>query len=152
MGKNRTLDAAKSILKRALEIEEYYAQFPGWYWKSGLHDAQILSVSEKELVPDYKDKNPKWNCLEILLDSKNALYENDVKKICLYNYKIKTPDFDIKSLKKNRWTSDTLKQAENGRYLSEIETETSAQEQIKITVSYEFAEVERKQKLIKQKR
>ncbi len=144
MSQNRALDTAKSIWKRALETEEYYAQFPDWYWKAGLHDAHILSVSEKELIPDYKDKQPKWNCLEILLDSKNAIYENDVKKLRLYNYKIKTPDFDIKSLEKNWWMSDSIEKQENGNYLSEIETETAEQKRIKLTVSYEFAEVERK--------
>ncbi len=144
MSKSKALESAKNILKRALEIEEYYAQFPDWYWKSGLHDAQILSVSEKELVPDYKDKNSKWNCLEICLDSKNALYERDIEKILLYNYKIKTPDFDVKSLEKTWWMGDSLEEQENGHYLSEIEAETADLERIEFTVSYEFAEVIRK--------
>ena len=79
----------KGIEAAAKKLEEYYAQFPDWYWKYGLHDAVILSVSELQLVPDYKVKKPKFNCLEIELDSKNALYERDNKTIRLYNYKIK---------------------------------------------------------------
>lgn len=144
MSKSKALESAKNILKRALEIEEYYDQFPDWYWKSGLHDAFIISVSELQLIPDYKDKQPKWNCLEICLDSRNAIFERDVKKILLYNYKIKTPDFDIKSIEKTWWMDDSLEEQENGHYLSEIEAETAEQERIRFTVSYEFAEAERK--------
>ena len=143
MSQNRTLDAAKGMCKRAMEIEGYYAQLPDWYWKYGLHDARILSVSEKELIPDYKDKQPKWNCLEICLDSRNAMFERDVKKILLYNYKFKTPCFDIKSLEKTWWMDDSLEEQENGHYLSEIEAETADQERIRFTVSYEFAKAER---------
>ncbi len=144
MGQNRALDAAKSIWKRAVEIEEYNAKFPDWYWKYGLHDARILSVSEKELNPDYKDKQPKWSCLEICLDCKNAMYERDIKKICLYNYKIKTPDIDINEIEKNWWISDTLKQSENQRYLLELEIESAEGERKDFVVSFEFPEVERK--------
>ena len=79
----------KGIEAAAKKLEEYYAQFPDWYWKYGLHDAVVLSVSELQLVPDYKEKKPKFNCLEIHLDSKNAIYERDIKTIRLYNYKIK---------------------------------------------------------------
>ena len=135
---------AKDIIATAKELEEYWASFPDWYWKSGLHDARILSVSEKELVPDYNDKQPKWSCLEICLDCKNALYERDIEKILLYNYKIKTPDFDVKSLEKTWWMGDSLEEQENGHFLSEIEAETADPERIELTVSYEFAEVIRK--------
>ena len=72
----------------AKKFEEYYAKFPDWYWKRGLHDAVIISVSELELVPDWKEKHPKRNCLEILLDSKNALFETNIIRISLYNYRI----------------------------------------------------------------
>ncbi len=78
----------KGIEAAAKKLEEYYAQFPDWYWKYGLHDAVILAVSELQLVPDYTEKKPKINCLEIQLDSKNAIYERDIKAIRLYNYKI----------------------------------------------------------------
>ncbi len=134
----------KDIISTAKELEEYYSQFPDWYWKYGLHDAEILSVSEAELIPDYKDKSPKRNCPEICLDSRNALYERDIAKIRLYNYKIKTLCFDIKSLEKTWWMGDSIEEQEKGNYLSESETETAEQEWIRFTVSYEFAEVERK--------
>ena len=38
--------------------------FPDWYWQRGLHDAQIRSVAERSLTPDYRDKSPKFNCPE----------------------------------------------------------------------------------------
>ncbi len=134
----------KDIIATAKELEEYWASFPDWYWKYGLHDAEVLSVSEKELIPDYKDRQPKYNCMEICLDCKNALYERDIEKILLYNYKIKTPDFDVKTLGKAWWMDDSLKEQKKGYYLSEIEVETADSERIDFTVSYESAEVIRK--------
>lgn len=126
------------------KLEEYYAQFPDWYWKYGLHDAVILSVSELQLVPDYKEKNPKYNCLEIELDSSNAIYERDIKKICLYNYKIKTSDIDINKIVKPWWMGDTIKQSDNNRYLLEVEVESADGELMEFIVTFEFAEVERR--------
>ena len=134
----------KDIISTAKELEEYYSQFPDWYWKYGLHDAEILSVSEAELIPDYKDKSPKRNCLEICLDSRNALYERDIEKIRLYNYKIKTLCFDIKSLEKTWWMGDSLEKQKNGHYLSEIEVENANGERTELSVSFELAEVMRK--------
>ncbi len=135
----------KDIIATAKELEEYYVQFPAWYWKYGLHDAEIISVSEVELIPDYHKKKPKRNCLEIYLDSRNALYERDIEKILLYNYKIKTPDFDVKTLEKTWWMGDSLEKQKNGHYLSEIEVETANGERIEFNVSYELAEVIRNQ-------
>ncbi len=134
----------KRIEAEVKKLEEYYAQFPDWYWKYGLHDAVILSVSELQLFPDYKEKNPKYNCLEIDLDSSNAIYESDIKKICLYNYKIKTSDIDINKIVKPWWMGDTIKQLPNNHYLLEIEVESGSGELIEFSVSFEFAKVERK--------
>lgn len=78
----------KGIEAAAKKLKEYYAQFPDWYWKYGLHDAIILSICELELAPDWKEELPKRNCLVIQLDSKNALFETNIKSISLYNYRI----------------------------------------------------------------
>ena len=69
----------KGIEVAVKKLEEYYAQFPDWYWKYGLHDAIILSACELELEPDWKERHPKRNCLEILLDSKNSPLCKSVK-------------------------------------------------------------------------
>ena len=134
----------KGIEAAAKKLEEYYAQFPDWYWKYGLHDAVILSVSELQLVPDYKEKKPKINCLEIQLDSKNAIYERDIKAIRLYNYKIKTPDIDINSIDKPWWIGDTIKKLDNNRYLLEIEIESAKGSRKHFIVEFEIPEIARK--------
>jgi len=134
----------KGIEAAAKELEEYYAQFPDWYWKYGLHDAVILSVYELQLVPDYKEKKPKFNCLEIELDSKNALCERDIKTIRLYNYKIKTPDIDINSIYKPWWMGDTIKELNNQRYSLDIEIESARGSRKHFIVEFEIPEIERK--------
>lgn len=134
----------KGIKAAAKKLEEYYAQFPDWYWKYGLHDAAILSVSELELTPDYKEKTPKYNCLEIELDCKISLYEQNIKTIRLYNYKIKTPDIDINSIDKPWWINDTIKELENKRYLLEIEIESARGDRKNFIVEFGIPEIERK--------
>lgn len=134
----------KGIEAAAKKLEEYYAQFPDWYWKYGLHDAVILSVSELQLAPDYKEKPLKYNCLEIKLDSKNAIYERDIKAIRLYNYKIKTPDIDINSIDKPWWISDTIEKLGNGRYLLEIKIKSAKGSRKNFVVEFEIPEIERK--------
>ena len=128
----------------AKKLEEYYSRFPDWYWKYGLHDAEILSVSELELTPDWKSERPRWNCLEICLDSSGAMYETDICKICLYNYKIKTPDTNINELEKPWWIGDTITRLQDDRYLLEITIETAHGEHKQFAVAFEIPEVERK--------
>ena len=134
----------KGIEAVAKKLEEYYSQFPDWYWKHGLHDAVILSVSELQLALDYKEKPLKYNCLEIELDCKNALYEQNIKKIRLYNYKIKTPDIDINSIDKPWWISDTIKELKNKHYLLEVKIESARGSQKNFIVEFEIPEIERK--------
>lgn len=126
------------------KLEEYYSRFPDWYWKYGLHDAVILSVSELELIPDWKSKHPRRNCLEFCLDSSNAIYEQNVYKIRFYNYKIKTSEVDINELEKPWWITDTLKQLPNNHYLLEINIETAQGDHKQFVVEFEYPEIERK--------
>ena len=134
----------KGIKAAAKKLEEYYAQFPDWYWKYGLHDAAILSISELQLAPNYKEKTPKYNCLEIELDCKNALYEQNIKTIRLYNYKIKTPDIDINSIDKPWWMGDTIKELNNQQYSLDIEIESASGSRKHFIVEFEIPEIERK--------
>ena len=134
----------KGLEAAAKKLEEYYARFPDWYWKYGLHDAVILSVSELQLVPNYKEKPLKYNCLEMELDCKNAMYEQNIKTIRLYNYTIKTPDVDVNSIDKPWWISDTIKELENNRYLLEIKIESARGKRKNFIVEFETPEIERK--------
>ena len=82
--------------------------------------------------------------MEIQLDSKNAIYERDIKAIRLYNYKIKTPDIDINSIDKPWWIGDTIKKLDNNRYLLEIEIESAKGSRKHFIVEFEIPEIERK--------
>lgn len=139
----------KQIKAAAQKIEEYYAQFPDWYWKYGLHDARILSVCESELIPDWKEKHPKRNCLEILLDSENTLYETNIKRISLYNYsivEIKTKgkgSITLESFRDIYWLGDSIEQLDDGRYLLEIECTDSHSNLMYLSIKFGSAEIER---------
>ena len=139
----------KGIEAAAKKLKEYYAQFPDWYWKYGLHDAMILSVCELELAPDWKERPPKRNCLEILLDSKNALYETNIKRISLYNYRITdmkmnaTEPITLETFRDVYWLGDSIEQLGDGLYLLAIECTDGRSNLISITVKFETAEIER---------
>ncbi len=117
--------------------------FPKWYWTHGLHDAQILSVSQLQLTPDYKEKNPRFSCFEIELDGKQALFERNIKKICLYNYKIKSTDFDVNLLSGSWWISDEIQQIEE-RYLLNLEIDVGKRKTEHLEIMFQYAEVIRK--------
>ena len=140
----------KGINAAAKKLEDYYATFPDWYWKRGLHDAVILSVSELELVPDWKEKHPKRNCLEILLDSKNALSETNIIRISLYNYRIMDMKMNaaepvaLDVFRAVYWLGDSIEQLEDGKYLLEIECVDSHSNLLSLSVKFEIPEVERK--------
>ncbi len=140
----------KGIESAAKKLEEYYAQFPDWYWKYGLHDARILSVSELQLVPDYKEAKPKYNCIEIALNSKNALCETNIKKISLYNYHIvgmkmnSTEPITLDDFRDVFWLGDSIEQLDNDRYLLEIECTDLHSNLVYLNVEFEIPEIERK--------
>ncbi len=131
-------------------LEEYLAQFPDWYWKFGLHDAKILSVCELELPPDWKEKRPERNCLEILLDGKNALGETNIKRISLSNYRITDMKMNasepvtLEAFRDIYWLGDSIEQLNDGRYLLKIECTDSHSNLMYLTVEFEIPEIERK--------
>ena len=129
--------------KKIKATDEQPNKYPDWYWHYGLHDAKILSVSEMQLFPDYKSKEQKYNLFEITLDS-SATYEQDVKIIRLYNYKIRTPDMDINSTEKPWWMDDTVEVLDDGRYLLSIEFETADGDRKYFSIEFESADVVRK--------
>ena len=140
----------KEIEAAAKKLEEYYSQFPDWYWKYGLHDAKILSVYELELASDWKEKPQKRNCLEIQLNSKNAMYETNIKKISLYNYHITdiklnaSEPITLEEFRNVYWLGDRIEQLEDGKYLLEIECSDSDNNLMYLNVRFEIPEIERK--------
>ncbi len=122
---------------------DYINSFPEWYWVYSLHDAEILEINQLELPPDYKTKTPKYNCLEILLDSKDAR-ESDIKKITLHNYKIlsgKFPEFEKDHI---FWLRDTLIQMSVDKYKLDLVLESSSGKHSCLEINFQFAEVIRK--------
>lgn len=94
---------------------------PAWYWKNGLHDAKIISVSEVILLPDWKTVFSEEKYLEILLDGRDAQYERDIAGIALYDYSIQTKNIDLNALKNAWWLNDTVESLNDGFYRLTLE-------------------------------
>ena len=112
---------------------------PGWYWSSGLHDAVITSFEEQVLEYDHTVSNPIRNCLSLKIDAKGALYDNTMKEIKLYNYKLIT---DLGVLNEyNWWLDDNL--TKNGYcYTLQIRLELCrGRKETVFSVRFENAEV-----------
>ena len=140
--RKQRLVAAKKLTKQDVPL-------PDWYWKRGLHDAKILSVCELEFAPDWKEKRPKRNCLEIQLDSKNALFEQDIETISLYNYRIKEMKTDtvtpvtLDAFQKTYWMGDRIEQLSDKRYLLEIACVDLHFNHLSLTIEFEFPAIQR---------
>lgn len=53
--------------------------FPQWYWSRGLHDAELLEARLEE------------STLTLVLDSRGAVMQNDIREIQFYGCRLKTP-------------------------------------------------------------
>lgn len=120
--------------------EAHYKQMPDWYWIYGLHDAKIKSVSELILEPNWKSKERSYNCLEFCIDCSGALYESNITKISLFNYKIKACEGGISWYGDTWWMYDELTQTPNGFTLT-LTTENIKGNRKSLTVLFEAAEV-----------
>ena len=79
-------------------ISNYPDNPPEWYWISGLHDACIIGTESFEFPFDYNkfvgEKNIyNRNLITLRINAKGALYDNEVKEIRLFNYRILTEVF-----------------------------------------------------------
>ena len=108
---------------------------PEWYWRYGLHDANIISATKKE-----SDWNPTDNCLILKIDCNGAMHEANITEIRFYNYKIKTSDFDISLLNGGWWLSDEMV-TKGDRYLLDLEFDTAKCKTKHLEISFRRAEV-----------
>ena len=108
---------------------------PEWYWKHGLHDANIISATKKE-----SGWNPTDNCLILKIDCDGALFEADITEIRFYNYKIKTSDFDISLLNGGWWLSDEIV-TKGDHYLLDLKFDTVKCKTKHLEISFRRAEV-----------
>lgn len=83
---------------------------PDWYWKRGLHDADIKCVAYQQFDCDYTQKNPIRNSITISLDSRNALFDTTIDSIVFYNAKMITNDIDYAG---TWWVNDELSFSNN---------------------------------------
>ena len=130
------------------EWQEYFdslKKLPVWYWKRGIHDAEILDVWELENGVDKKRGKYYRNCLVLSLDSSGAIYETDIKKIIFYNYEVKVSNAPISQLlPKTWWMGDTIEQLSNGNYLLNFEVSLENDNRLNFSMEFEYVQVERK--------
>ncbi|MBR5187764.1 MAG: hypothetical protein IKW18_04755 [Clostridia bacterium] len=123
---------------------ESLKKLPAWYWKSGLHDAQILDAIELGNGTDKKSGKYYRNCLVLSLDSSGALYDFNVKKIIFYNYEVRMADVSVSKLSKTWWMTDKIERLSNGNYLLNFEVDPENHERWHFSIEFEYADVERR--------
>ncbi len=122
---------------------------PEWYWVSGLHDACIVGVESFEFPFDYNkfvgEKNKyDRNLFAIKINAKGALYDNTVKEIRFFNYKVLTDQITLIGRKKIWWMADKL--VDHGDYYTleiELQDFDSDPEDFTYKIKFERAEVDR---------
>ena len=130
-------------------ISNYPDNPPQWYWISGLHDACIIGVESFEFPFDYHkfigEKNKyNRNLITLRINAKGALYDNEVKEIRLFNYKILTDDISLENREKIWWLADRL--VDHGDcYTLEIDLQDfdAYPEEFTFKIKFERAEVDR---------
>ena len=122
---------------------------PEWYWVSGLHDACIVGVESFEFPFDYNkfvgEKNKyDRNLFAIKINAKGALYDNTVKEIRFFNYKVLTDQITLIGRNKIWWMADKL--VDHGDYYTleiELQDLDSDPEDFTYKIKFERAEVDR---------
>ena len=122
---------------------------PEWYWISGLHDACIIGTESFEFPFDYHkfigEKNKyNRNLITLRINAKGALYDNDVKEIRLFNYRILTEDISLEGRDKVWWLADRL--VDHGNYYTleiDLQDFDAYPEEFTFKIKFERAEVDR---------
>ena len=120
---------------------------PDWYWVNGLHDACIVDVEYFEFPFDYNkfvgNKNSyDRNLMLLKINASGALYEQDIKEIKLFNFKIITNNIELQGRKKVWWLADRLTE-KDGHYYLEIDLQDfdSFPEDFTFKIKFDRAEV-----------
>ena len=122
---------------------------PEWYWVSGLHDACIVGVESFDFPFDYNkfvgEKNKyNRNLFAVKINAKGALYDNTVKEIRFFNYKVLTDQITLIGREKIWWMADKL--VDHGDYYTleiELQDFDSYPEDFTYKIKFERAEVDR---------
>ena len=120
---------------------------PDWYWVNGLHDACIVDVEYFEFPFDYNkfvgNRNSyDRNLMLLKINASGALYEQDIKEIKLFNFKIITNNIELQGRKKVWWLADRLTE-KDGHYYLEIDLQDfdSFPEDFTFKIKFDRAEV-----------
>ena len=135
--------------KGKVYISNYPDNPPQWYWIGGLHDACIIGVELFEFPFDYHkfvgEKNKyNRNLITLRINAKGALYDNEVKEIRLFNYRILTEDISLVDREKVWWLADRL--VDHGSYYTleiDLQDFDSDPEEFTLKIKFERAEVDR---------
>ncbi len=137
------------MAKGNVYISNYPDNPPEWYWVRGLHDACIVGVESFEFPFDYNkfvgEKNKyNRNLITLKINAKGALYDNEVKEIRLFNYKILTDDISLENREKVWWLADRL--VDYGEYYTleiDLQDFDAYPEEFIFKIKFERAEVDR---------
>ena len=137
------------MAKSKVYISNYPDNPPQWYWIGGLHDACIIGVELFEFPFDYHkfvgEKNKyNRNLITLRINAKGALYDNNVKEIRLFNYRILTEDISLEGRDKVWWLADRL--VDHGNYYTleiDLQDFDSDPEEFTFKIEFERAEVDR---------
>lgn len=133
----------REIEKNLQAFKEFKKKLPAWYWKRGIHDAEILDVWERETGFDKTRGKHYKNCLVLTLNSSGAIYETDIKKIIFYNYEVRMSNAPVLGLSETWWMGDTIEQLSNGNYLLNFEVSLENNDRLNFSMEFEYADVER---------
>lgn len=135
--------------KGKVYLSNYPDNPPEWYWVSGLHDACIIGTESLEFPFDYNkfvgEKNKyNRNLITLKINAKGALYDNEVKEIRLFNYRILTEDISLEGRDKVWWLADRL--FDHGKYYTleiDLQDFDAYPEEFTFKIKFERAEVDR---------
>ena len=113
------------MAKSNVYTSSYLDNPPDWYWVNGLHDACIESVECFEFPFDYnkfvENKNAyDRNLMLLRINASGALYDQSVKEIKLFNFRILTKNIELRGRKNVWWLADKLTE-KDGLFSLEID-------------------------------
>ena len=135
---------SEKALGEYFRYREQVKKYPSWYWKHGLHDAQILSVIESGAYREPRRGKNFRNYLEFHLDGRGAMFEMKIEWLRFYNYEIKAMDVSVMQLAKTWWLDDTLQELPNGNYLLNFEVDPENGEHWRFSIEFETGDIKRK--------
>ena len=133
--------------KGKVYLSSYPDNPPDWYWVNGLHDACIVNVEYFEFPFDYNkfvgNKNSyDRNLMLLKINTSGALYEQDIKEIKLFNFKIITNNIELQGRKKVWWLADRLTEKDGHHYLEiDLQDFDSFPEDFTFEIKFDRAEV-----------